>query len=600
MRKVILTLGFAIYLQVTLFGQTEKEVISTIKNVTVFTQGAQIEREATVDLQQGQMILKLISLSPFINEESIRISGDGSYVIEKVQHQNDYLNELEKSKGIELLKTEIETIQLKIEEEETWIIILKEKLDFLKTNKQITGKEQSINPETFTSLNSIYGKNLEALNFDILKKNRIISNYKKEIVKLNNQLNSLNNKSDLPSGTVLITINSKQNKKSQIKLNYLVDNAQWTPSYDIRFQGVNEPLSITFKANINQKTGIDWKDVNLVLSTAKTNISAQMPELTTNYLQFYFPEIAQALQGKVAGVNVASSSGAPGSSSRVTIRGASSISANNEPLYVVDGVPLSSGSVSDINPNDIEEMKVLKDASATSLYGSRAANGVVLITTKENKDKSSIPFTITSKQETSNEYLVENQQTILSSNKTNTISFKKSNLDAHFEYQSVPKLSENTYLIGKIGDWYKADLINGNANIYLENSYVGKSFINTKQLKDTLDISFGVDNNISINREKLLEFTENQIIGSNRKETLTHKLTVRNNKTYSISTKIIDQIPISTTKDIQVELLEVSNGTYNSDTGEVFWKIDLKPNETKEIIIKYSVKYPKDKKVIIE
>lgn len=598
MRKVILTLCFVIYLQAILFGQTEKEVNSTIKKVTVFTQGAQIEREATIDLQQGQMILKLINLSPFINEESIRISGDGSYIIEKVLHQNDYLNELEKNKGIELLRNEIEEIQLNIEDEQTWILILKDKLDFLKTNKQITGKEQTINPETFTSLNSIYGKNLESLNFDLLKKKRTISNYKKDIFKLNSQLNSLNDKSDLPSGTVIITIDSKEIKKSQIKLNYLVENAEWNPSYDIRFLGVNKPLSITFKANIKQKTGIDWEDINLVLSTTKTNISAQMPKLTTNYLQFYFPEIAQALQGRVAGVQIKNDYGAAGASPLIRIRGTSSISADSAPLYIVDGTPVND--IASLDPNSIEEMKVLKDASVTSLYGSRAANGVILVRTKQNNDKSSIPFTITSKQETSNEYFVENKQTILSSNKTNTISFKNTNLDAIFEYQSVPKLAENTYLIAKIGDWYKADLINGNANVYLENSYVGKSFINTKQLKDTLDISFGVDNNISIKREKLLGFTENQIIGSNRKETLTHKLTVRNNKMYSVSTKIIDQIPISTTKDIKVEILEVSNGIYNSDTGRVFWKIDLKPNETKEILIKYSVRYPKDKKVTIE
>jgi len=598
MNKRLTLIGLAICLSAFSFGQIEKEITSEIKKVTVFTKGAQIEREASVSLQQGQMILKLTGLSPYIKKESIRVDGDGSYIILTVQHQNDYLNELNKSKEIETLKNKIEEFQLKIEDEEAWIKIIKDKLDFLYSNKDIAGKEQSVNPETFKSLNAIYGENIETLNLDLLKRQRKIIDYKKESDKLNNQLTSVNSKSDLPSGTVLVTIESKQTKASKISFNYLVDNAAWYPSYDIRFLGIDKPLNVTYKANVRQNTGIDWSDVNLVLSTAKTNISARIPLLTPFYLQFYYPEIAEALQGRVAGVQISENTGAPGADSEIRIRGISSINGNSNPLYVVDGILQSD--ISSLNPNDIQNIEVLKDASASAIYGSRGANGVVLVTTKSGNDKSSVPMTITSKRETSNEYIVDASQTILSNNKTTTVSFRESNLEADFEYQSVPKLSENVFLIGKISDWYKAELIDGEVNVYLENSYVGKSNINTEQFKDTLDISFGIDNNISIKREKLTEFSENQFIGANRKETVAYKLTLRNNKSYPISTLIYDQIPISTTKDIQVETLEISGGKLDADTGKVEWEISLKPNENKELIIKYSVKYPKDKKVMIE
>ncbi|GHT73857.1 SusC/RagA family TonB-linked outer membrane protein [Bacteroidia bacterium] len=117
-----------------------------------------------------------------------------------------------------------------------------------------------------------------------------------------------------------------------------------------------------------------------------------------------------ALQGKIAGVSITSNSGAPGSSSRMVLRGYSSINGNNEPLFVVDGVPISNNAsqtdielyntvdfgnaINDINPNDIESMTVLKGASASALYGSRAANGVVLITTKSGvaQDKMHIDY----------------------------------------------------------------------------------------------------------------------------------------------------------------------------------------------------------------
>jgi TonB-linked SusC/RagA family outer membrane protein len=92
---------------------------------------------------------------------------------------------------------------------------------------------------------------------------------------------------------------------------------------------------------------------------------------------------AQALQGKTAGVQVAQTSKAPGGSISVRVRGSNSISSTNEPLYVVDGFPTTEGL--NINPNDIESMQILKDASATAIYGARGANGVVLITTKRGK-----------------------------------------------------------------------------------------------------------------------------------------------------------------------------------------------------------------------
>ena len=106
----------------------------------------------------------------------------------------------------------------------------------------------------------------------------------------------------------------------------------------------------------------------------------------------------QALQGRASGVNVTTSSGTPGAPSKINIRGISTINADTDPLWIIDGLPMYSGrgleastsSVSQdpmslINPNDIESMEVLKDAAATSIYGSRGSNGVIIITTKSGK-----------------------------------------------------------------------------------------------------------------------------------------------------------------------------------------------------------------------
>ncbi|WP_017260032.1 SusC/RagA family TonB-linked outer membrane protein [Pedobacter arcticus] len=100
------------------------------------------------------------------------------------------------------------------------------------------------------------------------------------------------------------------------------------------------------------------------------------------------PNIAQALAGRVAGLQVSALSGQPGEESDIIVRGGNSITQDNSPLYVVDGFPIEGFSLSSINPEEIEELRVLKDASATAIYGSRAANGVVIIETKKGKEGS--------------------------------------------------------------------------------------------------------------------------------------------------------------------------------------------------------------------
>ncbi|MDE0536975.1 TonB-dependent receptor plug domain-containing protein, partial [Tenacibaculum sp. L6] len=101
-----------------------------------------------------------------------------------------------------------------------------------------------------------------------------------------------------------------------------------------------------------------------------------------------FTNISQSLAGEAAGVNVINTTGQPGSTSTIRIRGFGSVNGNRDPLYVLDGVPFS-GNINSINPEDIKTTTILKDATATAIYGSRGANGVILITTKSGQKNSS-------------------------------------------------------------------------------------------------------------------------------------------------------------------------------------------------------------------
>jgi iron complex outermembrane receptor protein len=148
---------------------------------------------------------------------------------------------------------------------------------------------------------------------------------------------------------------------------------------------VNVTLSVTASGQLNEVVVVGYgtmkkKDLTGAVALVTSKDFVKGPITTPD----------QLIAGKVAGVQITPNGGAPGSGSRIRIRGGTSLNASNDPLIVIDGVPVDNNGISGspnplslINPNDIESFNILKDASAAAIYGSRAANGVILITTRE-------------------------------------------------------------------------------------------------------------------------------------------------------------------------------------------------------------------------
>jgi uncharacterized protein (TIGR02231 family) len=202
--------------------------------------------------------------------------------------------------------------------------------------------------------------------------------------------------------------------------------------------------------------------------------------------------------------------------------------------------------------------------------------------------------------ETTVSFDVTTPYTIASDGKVQTIEIQRTSTPAAYSYLTVPKLSPLAYLTGNITDWAKQSLISGEATLYFENTFVGKSYLNVNQLKDTLSISLGTDNSILVKREKRQDFTSRKLIGQNKTEIWSFLTTVRNNKSTPVRITVKDQVPVSSNSTIEVEASELSGGRYNRQTGEVVWDLEIKPQETRELILTYSVKYPKDKTVVLE
>ena len=157
----------------------------------------------------------------------------------------------------------------------------------------------------------------------------------------------------------------------------------------------------------------------------------------------------------------------------------------------------------------------------------------------------------------------------------------------------------SAFLTAKITNWESFNLLSGKANIYFEGTYLGESYLDVTT-KDTLELSLGRDKNIVVSRTKKTDFSKKQVLGGNKRETRTFEISVRNKKQQAINLVIEDQMPVPANNDIKLEDPEKADAMYNTETGKLAWKLDLSPSQEKKWTFGYTIKYPKDKTVVLE
>jgi len=187
--------------------------------------------------------------------------------------------------------------------------------------------------------------------------------------------------------------------------------------------------------------------------------------------------------------------------------------------------------------------------------------------------------------------------TVVSSSKPTLVDIRNYEVKADYLYSVAPKLDGDAFLLARATGWEEYSLLPGEANIFFEGTFVGKTFIDPNTIKDTISVSLGRDKRIVVKREKLKELTSRKLIGANQRESYAWEISVRNTKAEAIKVIVEDQVPISQNSQIEVSVLDVAGAKYNMDTGKLSRELNLQPNETKKMVFKYAVKYPKDKTV---
>jgi uncharacterized protein (TIGR02231 family) len=522
-----------------LAGQTEREIKAEIKHVTVFPDRAQVDHETSVSLMPGKSILKLTGLSPYIDAQSIQVKGYGDFTILSVNQQNNYLQNLEDSPEVKSIRSQIETLQTRVEDETAALKSLQDKEDFLIANRAILIKETTFTLEQLKNVMDLYTNNMDQITITRLKKDRLIKDYNKQIAALQKQVSDKLGKQQLPSGEILVSVSSEKQVAGKITFSYVVSNAGWYPSYDIRVDDIKNPVAIFYKANVFQNSGVEWKDVKLSFSNATPWVTGDIPVMYPWFIDYYNP--------------------AP-----VRIRGMGKAAQRNE----------------------APKMKEMADA---------------VYAVAEEKVMEAAPVPVQKQVgETTITFDISIPYTIQSDGKIQTVEIQRVTAPADYKYVVLPKLSPHAYLTANLTDWAKLSLQSGEATLYFENSFVGKSTLDVNQLKDTLAISLGTDNSILVKREKRKDFTNRKVIGVNKTDIFSFLITVRNNKTNPVKITLNDQIPVSSNSGVNVDPVELSEGKLDQLTGEIKWDLEIKSQETKQIVLTYSVKYPKDKTVILE
>ena len=287
-------------------------------------------------------------------------------------------------------ETEVVRILDKIETESDFFFLYNEKLLDVKRKVSITAKDQLISvilDDLFAGTDVKY-KIID--NKIILAPDYLTKAQQPQKFKVSGTV------SDVASGETLIGVNiliqgTTMGVVSDIKGKYSIDVPRLNSVLLISYMGYkSEKVIFTGQPIIDIKLASDVSVLDAVVvvgygTQKKRDLTGAISNVkAADVRDIAAAEFGQKLQGKVAGLQVSQVSGRPGQGMTFRIRGAASLASGNQPLYVIDGQPIT-GDINLVNPDDIESFSVLKDAAATSLYGSRASNGVILITTKQGK-----------------------------------------------------------------------------------------------------------------------------------------------------------------------------------------------------------------------
>ena len=638
MMAVALMLVTAAHGEKTVASTNRQKLTAGIKHVTVFTNGAQVERSHAVNLTAGEHVITFTGLSPYTDVKSMQIKVRGKLTVLGVNYRTTHPDSLQRVNQLREAERLVKQIADKERELKAQLEVVNAQLEMVKTNSSV-GNRTAVTPlANIKELNNYYAQETLEL--------------KKKAIAIDEELASLAEKREKQEKTVDsiahlklkaiteadLTLQVPQAGKVEFDLTYYVRNAGWYPTYDLRSEGLGQPLQLSYKANVFQNTKEEWSNIPVTLSSANPSRSNIAPELRTYWIDF----------GKQA-PRYDSESISDGSVSGVVL------DENDEPLIgcsvLVIGTSL--GTVTDINgrysitlprgKNQLqfsyigylsqtqrvngstlnvrmkEDTSTLEEVTVIGYGVSKRGNGRVSRKAKDSEPmveamagaiatpyespklpESELISVKEQKAQFGYEFEIGQPLTLSSDGKTTTTEIARYQLPATYQYLGIPRADKDAFLVADATDWQQHSLLEGEANVYFENSFIGKSILDPTVANDTLHFSLGRDNGIRIQREKVSARSTRRLLASTQEQDMTWRITVKNSRKEAVSLTLQDQIPVSENSNITVTTEELSGGQLDKTTGFVVWQLQLQPNEQREFIVHYRVKYPKSRRLVVE
>ena len=632
MKRMLLLLGICTAAAVPASGQTK--VKTSVEKVTLFIDGAQVTRSRQIDIPAGNSTVVFTGLSPYLDDKSMQVAAKGKFTVTAVNRLFNHTDSLERSTRQKALEQELAKIRQQQQQQQAARAVIDAETDLLKVNCSVGNRNVATPLAAIKELNEYYASRMQELKRRMLELDgqmKALSDRERQVTA---DLAQLGGRQSAPMSEVEVRIEAPAACKGAFTLTYYVRNAGWFPSYDIRSGGLSEPVEISYKANIFQNTREEWKNVDLTLSSSNPTTGSIAPQLKTWWLDYgmapprynpgltsntvsgtVFDEQREPLIGAsvlVPGTTVGTSTDVQGRYSVTVPNGASSLQFN----YI--GYKSQTRAIAGNTMNVVmQEDNAQLDEVVVTAYGSapsaaltgraagvqtrnKAAARTVELEFAESDAASDMMEVGQTQTQLGYEFEIRQPYTIPSDGKSVAAEIGRYRLPAAYTYQSTPKIDKDAFLMAEATDWAKLNLLEGEANIYFENTFVGKSILSPREAGDTLRFSMGRDRGIRIERTKESDYSARRAIGSNQTQTVGWKLTVRNTRTEPVVLMLTDQLPVSRNSSITVIEEELSGGTLDKESGTVIWRLELKPGEQRELKLRYAVKYPKGRSLAIE
>jgi hypothetical protein len=635
---------------ISLLGQAQTTKSTVIQKVTVFASSAQVERETKVTLKKGEQKLLFSGLSADINASTIRVRpSDKDALIRLITYRTEYTESDVNKDKLDVLYAKLEAEKRNIEVIDAKKSGLLKEAEFMNSNIDVNGSAgMRMTLAEFQQTESFFRKKMESIqtelyDLEVKRKNQlaIINSIVLDIKKAGSRTTELN-------GLIEVTLEAKQALTTDLRIDYLVNNAGWTPEYELRVDEVGKPVALELKAKLVQVTDIDWNKVKLAFSTGDPNRGSESPTLVPWYITqpvakpavYNKPAISQqslGVTGRFYGAVLDAETSEPMPYANVIFYGpkgnviATVVTdydgvysyLSNDPVnriefsfigyqtQIVNAPPNGQMNVR-LQPETQQLSEVTVTASDVSFRASRGAtqsmsvDGVAInnmpyrqkrANKKERKAKVTSYNARQMRKAISQVYEADVPYTVKSDGKEIAVSLQEYELPVDYSYVAIPKLDEDAFLEAQLFGWDTLGLISGNIKVFIEGSFVGNSTLDVNALDDTLSFSLGRDPNVVVKRTDVPESTRKSFFGGKRIRTIAYQIEVRNNKKVPITLELQDQFPLSPSDDIQIERGNVQDGKVETETGIVTWNLELKPGEQITRTLQFEVTYPKNVQV---